>query len=54
VARVQLGFIDDVEPRRPEPDHKLFAKSARNGHLFLSSYFFVLLWCDALANERPY
>lgn len=36
MACVQLGLVDDVKPYRFEPDHKLFAKSASNGHLFLS------------------
>lgn len=36
MARVHLGFVDDVEARWPEPNHKLFAKSTSNGHLFLS------------------
>lgn len=36
MSGVKFGLVDDVKPRRLQPDHELFAKSATNGHLFLS------------------
>lgn len=35
VPRMKFGFVDDVEPRRPQSNHQLFSKSACNGHFFL-------------------
>jgi hypothetical protein len=49
---VHLGFIDDVEPGGPQPDHELFPQATCNGHLFLSWISFVPLWCDAVHGRK--